>query len=683
MSNNCFIAAMQYAMLGWKVIPLHSIENGRCTCRNAGCTAPGKHPITQHGLKDATTDPAIINTWWTKYPWANVGVLTGQESGIVVLDIDPRHNGDDTLFDLVTKNGKLPDTLESLTGGGGKHLIFQYPGKHIPNDSKGAIFGPGIDVRGDGGYIVAVPSMHISGKNYEWEVSSDPNTTPPLSLPAWALQMFPNGNGNHTQPQQPIPGKKIGQGRRNQKLTSLAGSMRKRGFSQTAIEKALLDYNKQNCYPPLTDQEVLAIAQSIAKYAPARAPTDDELADEWLKLYPDTAYGLGEFRRFTDGYWPVVALKQVECEILPILTGAKTSGVKPSSWKMKSIIELARIKCQVNDINWDANPDVLVCKNGTLEISSKNLRNHEKTDYCTSGVAFNYDPTATAPMWTKYLNSTIPKIQYFLQEYAGYCLTIETQYELAIWLYGPAGCGKSTFIEGLLSMLGTRSSQIGLADIERSRFGLNTVAGKTLLFATEQPVTFIQASNILNALISGEMVTVERKFRDPVEIRSRAKIIWAMNELPRTAEAGSGLFRRVKIIEFDPLPEMKRDPAVKEAIKLEGSGILNWALEGLETLKFVGKFTIPQCVKDATLQWQKYNDIPANFLDDKTEEDPNSFISASLLYSEYRDWCTENGHKAQSSTSLAQDWKRLGLTKNHKMIGTVYEGRKLKTKPIP
>jgi phage/plasmid-associated DNA primase len=134
----------------------------------------------------------------------------------------------------------------------------------------------------------------------------------------------------------------------------------------------------------------------------------------------------------------------------------------------------------------------------------------------------------------------------------------------------------------------------------------------------------------------------------------------------------------VKVVEFPPLEEKLRDPAVKEAIKCEGTGILNWAIEGLDIFRQDGKFAIPACVKDATQQWQRFNDIPAAFLEEQCERDPLASIAAGALYLSYRNWCIDNGNKPQSSTSLAQDWKRLGISKKHTMNGWFYEGIKLK-----
>ncbi|MSR84697.1 MAG: bifunctional DNA primase/polymerase [Candidatus Latescibacteria bacterium] len=166
------LASLDYAQqLDWPVFPCHSItEGGACSCGKTGCSGPGKHPRTEHGLKDATTDPTQIRKWWEQYPDANIGIPTGAVSGFDVLDIDPRHGGDISLEVLEAQHGKLPETSEQITGGGGRHILF----RHTPGlKSRNGVL-PGIDIKADGGYILVAPSNHFSGRRYAWEESSRP-----------------------------------------------------------------------------------------------------------------------------------------------------------------------------------------------------------------------------------------------------------------------------------------------------------------------------------------------------------------------------------------------------------------------------------------------------------------------------------------------------------------------------
>lgn len=161
-------AALAYAHRGWQVFPLHGIVNGRCTCGRWDCSSPGKHPLTRHGVKDSSIDPDVIREWWTRWPAANVGIATGECSRLVVIDVDlPR-----ALSSLDAVIHKLPRTLTALTGGGGIHLLYRGCSQERVRNRTSSLPGmadlTGIDLRGDGGYIVAPPSFHVCGNRYEW-----------------------------------------------------------------------------------------------------------------------------------------------------------------------------------------------------------------------------------------------------------------------------------------------------------------------------------------------------------------------------------------------------------------------------------------------------------------------------------------------------------------------------------
>jgi putative DNA primase/helicase len=279
-----------------------------------------------------------------------------------------------------------------------------------------------------------------------------------------------------------------------------------------------------------------------------------------------------------------------------------------------------------------------------------------------SSVPYSYDPDAKAPCWQFLLNSSVCEAQEFLRDFAGYALTTDTSLETAIWLYGPPGSGKSTFLLGLETMLGARAGTLGLADIERTHFALSGIAGKTLLTAAEQPAAFLRSTHIINQLISGEKLRVEQKYRDGYDIVPRAKLLWAMNELPRVGDANSGIFRRVKVVAFPPLAPEDRYPEIKASIAHEGPGILNWALEGLRRLRQRGRFEIPKAVQSATDSFRESNDVVAAFVEERCDTtNPDTSEGGGALYREYKLWCEDNGHRALSSTRMAEEWKRLGF----------------------
>jgi hypothetical protein len=181
--NPLLASALHYAARGWLVIPLHNIRDGKCSCQKGkGCGSPGKHPRSTHGLKDGSTDPKQIRSWWQKWPDANVGVCTGPESGIWMLGPD----GDEGVAELsamARKYAPLPRTPRAKTGSGGRHHIFRWPAdgniSNRQNHRAGA-----IDVRGAGGYFVADPSVNGNGP-YRWEIS--PDECEVADAPAWVV----------------------------------------------------------------------------------------------------------------------------------------------------------------------------------------------------------------------------------------------------------------------------------------------------------------------------------------------------------------------------------------------------------------------------------------------------------------------------------------------------------------
>jgi putative DNA primase/helicase len=406
-------------------------------------------------------------------------------------------------------------------------------------------------------------------------------------------------------------------------------------------------------------------------------PTHDELRDRWIVSNLNHAYGLSEWRHYEEGIWPTVSETAIKAEISTVIEEAKPEGIKPTASVLASVTELTRVRVFVPDERWDADSDMLVCKNGALSISTGELEKHRPGHYATSAVPYEYRPGVKTLGWDYFLRNTVPVAAVFLQEFAGYALTTDMSHELAVWLYGPPGSGKSTFLAGLQAMLGHRAGILGLADLEKSRFTLADLPGKTLVVASEQPSAYLASTNTLNAIISGEPIQVERKYRDPFTVIPRAKVCWAMNELPRVADANSGLFRRVKVVGFPQLPEEKRDPEIKRLIEGEGAGILNWALEGLQRLNQRGHFEVPEGVQDATKQFRENNDVPALFIEDRCIRGTEFEMPAARLYREYKYWCEENGHRPQSSTRVAADWQRLGFERKRTMSGTVYQGLRL------
>ena len=173
-------AALDYAQRGLRVFPLHTLAaSGTCSCGDGHCRSVAKHPRTTDGFLSATTDANQIRRWWKKWPDANIGIATG--SGLGVLDVDPRHGGDETIEQIEREHDCLPNGYEVATGGGGRHLYFR-----VPDGTPSRKLGTGVDFKAEGGYVVAPPSMHASGSEYSLLRSDAIEPAPP-----WLLSVAP------------------------------------------------------------------------------------------------------------------------------------------------------------------------------------------------------------------------------------------------------------------------------------------------------------------------------------------------------------------------------------------------------------------------------------------------------------------------------------------------------------
>jgi len=251
---NMLEMALDLAKEGWRVFPVAPRD---------------KIPLVERWQEVATsTDRNQIIGWWERHPQANIGIVTGQGSNLWVLDVDGEE-GEQQLDALQEEHDVLPWTLEATTGKG-RHLYFMHA-DGVRNTSRK--LGPGLDTRGEGGYVLAPPSVHPNGKQYEWSSA----TGDPVAAPDWLVNLVTaEATGDARGDRQQATGGQVAAddggpipaGQRNATLTSLAGSMRRRGMTTSAILGALRAENIARCDPPLDQRDVERIATSVARYQP-------------------------------------------------------------------------------------------------------------------------------------------------------------------------------------------------------------------------------------------------------------------------------------------------------------------------------------------------------------------------------------------------------------------------------
>jgi hypothetical protein len=248
--------ALAHVRRGWAVFPLAPKSKVPLIAKRFG----------GRGCHDATREPAQVTKWWAECPHANIGIATGAPSGFFVLDVDPRHDGDKTLSALIQQHGPLPDTIVSLTGGGGRHFLF----RHVTGIGNSASrLGAGIDVRGDSGYVVAPPSTHENGRKYAWDVNYAPNETAIAAAPTWLLARSLLPVSRKAQAELPenwrrLVSEGMHEGGRNSAIARLAGHLFRRRVDPLVVLDLVRCWNAARCRPPLDDVELVRTVDSIA-----------------------------------------------------------------------------------------------------------------------------------------------------------------------------------------------------------------------------------------------------------------------------------------------------------------------------------------------------------------------------------------------------------------------------------
>lgn len=243
-------SARAYPARGWSVIPMQP---------------RGKRPlVTWREFQQRIAGEDEIAHWFSRWPDANVGIVTGQISGIVVVDVDTRHDGPASVAEAESRYGPLKATVEVATGGGGRHLYHAHPGETTAN--RVAML-PGIDLRGDGGCVVAPPSVHPCGRRYAWVAGRSPAEVAlaPLPLHFGAGDTGLRVHGHPRGHWRRLVREDIAEGTRNNTIASLSGHLLWRGVDGDVVAELMLAWNRSHCRPPLSDAEVLRVVESVER----------------------------------------------------------------------------------------------------------------------------------------------------------------------------------------------------------------------------------------------------------------------------------------------------------------------------------------------------------------------------------------------------------------------------------
>ena len=675
-SENTLSAALSYAMQGMPVFP----------CK------PDKSPATPNGFYDSTIDEEQLRAWWENRPDALIGLRTGKPSGFFVLDVDNGEVGRASLSQLEVKHGPLPETYTVSTPGNqskgkkpGEQLYFRYPEDAEKVKSSVSELGANLDVRGDGGYVIAPPSRGYG------VVHGSPDDV--AEAPGWLVELVRDDSPAQVKDL----GEDIPEGRRNASLTSLAGSMRLRGASTTAILAALNEENQVKCKPPLPWPEVATIARSVGRYAPGSlARTDTGNAERLVGRHGHDlkhVYGLGWFV-WAGTHWERDETGAVERRAKDTVRSiheeaarvaddderkelAKWAMASESASRLRAMISLAKsepgIPLRVEDL--DADPWLLNCENGTVDLRTGELKEHNREDLITKVAPVEYDPQAEAPTWEAFLARALPdeSVREFVQRAVGYSLTGVVKEKVLPFLYGPKDTGKTTFVETIMGLLGDGYAQPAAPDLLLAKGGnshpteLADLLGKRFVATVEVQQGRRLAESLIKQLTGGDRIKARFMREDFFTFRPTHKIWFAANHRPVVRGTDDAIWGRIKLVPFEvQIPESEQDKGLPEKLQAEAGGILAWAVQGCLEWQRRGNLGEPEGVQAATREYQEEMDPLADFFDEQLRFDPEAWTSKKDLQQSYKGWCEQAGQKQLDWNIVADRLKELGCVRKRR-----------------
>jgi len=681
--------AVAYAGLGFAVLPINRVHNGKCSCQSSKCKSPGKHPVARlvpRGFKDASADISEVQAWFAEHDY-NIGMATGKQSGIVVVDVD----GQDGLDSLETlKSQGISFETAYVTTGRGRHYYFRYPMGDIHIPSSSGQLAPGIDIRAEGGMVVAPPSLHASGIHYHWGSGATPTKTSIGPLPFDLFLLIPNAKSN-TEPQAlGLSGSRFnlpervndGEGREST-ILRYAGYLRSQGISQAEIDRELLSYNSTNIKPPLDDADVLDRARRYAtatdgstqlaagQSSPISAPQEGDIANghdfanlhrnhliylietnNWLRYEPPRGWDPASIALVDS------AAKQVAYDLL--LKAAKEHASHPE-WNgksklltratkahqmqhMRAMIEMAKsepgLNCSIND--FDSDPMLLGVQNGVVDLRTQVLMPPNPLTRVSKRCSVEYVPKATCPRFASFINEVLPDtvVAGFVQRWFGYCLTGRSTEKVFLMLIGVGDNGKSVLVEVLKWLLGGYAAKIDtelLMAQPRSPQGpspeILDIKGRRLIYANETSEGQQLSDARVKDLTGGDTLAARPLYgKTRVEFSPTHKLMMIGNHKPKITDNTSGMWNRVVLVPFEVVvPRNQRDTQLLDKLKLEGPGILNWALDGLTDFKQNG-LAVPDKLRAATQAYREEQDLIGEWLVDHCTRGDSLSCKASDAY---------------------------------------------------
>lgn len=372
----------------------------------------------------------------------------------------------------------------------------------------------------------------------------------------------------------------------------------------------------------------------------------------------------GEFYQYESGVYAPLQIGDVQSIVLNEMLGDGLTNYRKLSAVNDKIACFKSIPGRTfTHEDEDSNPNIINFKNGLVDISTYIAHPHTPLYLSTSQIPVDYNHEASAPQWKAFVNDIMDGDQgqvKLLQQIAGYSLTNSTRLAKAFVLFGSGANGKSLFTRMISKIVGSQNvSSVNLTTLNK-QFGLTGLIGKKLNLIDEISGNYFE-SNIIKGLISGEKMSAEIKYRpEPIEFHPTTKLIFSVNELPKINDTTPGLYRRFIIIPFNKTYVSNPDLSLEDKLTQELPGILNWAIEGLKSLREDGRFNETEKNFEMMNVFKMDNSPMIEFLQSNYDPAPRGeeskyTVKSGALYQEYRSYCFDNGYKPKSLANFSRE----------------------------
>ncbi len=353
---------------------------------------------------------------------------------------------------------------------------------------------------------------------------------------------------------------------------------------------------------------------------------------------------------------------------------AAASQARP---RVDAALYLAQSVLPIEPKDLDARTYLLNLPNGTLNLITCELMPHNKNDFLTKIAGVEFKPGEICPLWLQHLNLIFNGDRELIdafQQVVGYTLLQDNPEQVMFILYGSGKNGKSKTIEVLSHILGEYAINIAAETLMSKRFDtgprsdIARISNSRLVSASEGESGSRLAESLVKSLTGGDIITVRRLYENEIEFRPTAKIWYATNHRPIIQGTDDAIWRRIWLIPFTvAIAEEKRDLEIVAKLLQEGSGILNWALEGLQKYRKAGRLIQPEKVKVAVEEYRQDSDILKEFLDGWCAFKEKAEMEKSDLYRSYADWCEQNHEKPVGSKKFAIMIRERGIKERASM----------------